>query len=273
MTGITVMGPKGKETQDDYLIRIFHNVFSGKGDQPGLSPFPLTPLSELKLRAISELCVADDQPPFKDEFDSRGSKLITAVYHLPESVHMDLEMSNYGVCPMVPYFFPVMDAFNILGNIRGNPAGFGFEFFANVRKPIKTIAFAQNAPEDFLRRAAITVFNKEHLVEGGYREMVTRTGKFNLKPYGRNEEIDAAVVEGLIQFGGSKRTQNEVARDLMQSCSEYGEFTPEQYTLRHYDFKIDFSPNDGREKFRRGLDELLERVRLVFQDKVEKCAA
>jgi hypothetical protein len=272
MSGITVIGPRGNQSHDDYLIELIHKVWRGDGNNPDLAPFPLTPVGELKLIAIGELYRMNKNS--KPEFDENGSKLVTAKYNIPESVYMDLEMSGYGVSPMVSHLFPVMDSFAIVGQLDGNYAGFGVDFFGNVQRPTRTVAFAQSSDPGLVSEAGRYVFGLDAL-DGNpaYSAGNLRRELADRRWYNRKGDIEVVVREGTLQFGGDGKLQNEVVRGIVERAKGYVRFKPEQYILEHHDFKIDFGPKDGKARFNEGLTELSGRVQTVFQEKAKRYAA
>lgn len=287
MSGVTVIGPIGKQTHDDYLTELIHKVWRGDGDRADLGSFPLTPLSELKLIAIGELYRLEQWDASK-EYDKNGARLITSTYNLPESVYHDLEMTNYGVAPFVPHLFPVLDSFSVVGKLDDTRVGLDLYFFPGNIQPTGTRAFVQSSQKNLAERLSLARELSPEIfcfgnVEGesAYTKRSVGRKTIDLVPYGikgnvfREEiKIRCSVCEGELKFGLEKGKQyNEIVLEMMGFVSQHPHFNPERYILRHYDFKIDFGPEVGKAEFSRKYDELMKRVQRVFEKKVQRYAA
>jgi hypothetical protein len=262
MTGVMIAGPWNNETSDDYVIRIAHKTLRGSGEEQGFAHL------ELVLTAFQQL---DDNHP-EQPYDTNGSKLVTSVYNLPESVHRDIELKRYDNVPWSQNSFLAMDKFGIFGKIGDSRAGFMIDCFTKEICPTKTLSFAQSQLENEIRKASTEIFGlKNNSGDNAYTEIELRKGLFDLKQYGIEPVNDAAICTGELKFGENGKHHGEIVRELMNSVAGYSFFKPEQYLLSSYEFKIE-NINKDNENVREIISHLKKRHTAVFEEKARKCA-
>ncbi len=265
MTGILFVGPRDNETDDDHIIRVAHSAIKGSGEQSGIAHL------ELISSALHEM----DDPHGEQPYDSNGSKLVTSVYNLPESVFRDIELYRYDNVPWARHSFCAMDKFGVLGRLDGSYAGFLIDCFMKDIGLTRTLAFTQGSSEDQIRKAAAEIFGMRNSSGGnayaeksvGKRPFELGLGKIIADPF------EPIVCQGELCFGGEGRPYGELVKELMESISRYSGFTTEKYLLSHRDFKIDlperFSENYGRAVIR----DLKVRTATFYEEKLKGIAA
>jgi len=269
MNGITVIGPTGKQSHDDYLTELIHKVWRGDGDRSDLASPPLTPLSELKLIAIGEL-----YEDISEEFDENGSRLVVAEYNLPESVNRDLEMVNYGVAPFVPHLFPVPDSFSVVGESDGKRAVLDLDFYLSKRPGIARTLVGSNKGGLAYKLGAEVFSNFKDISRQNAYHPVSNAGNIiHLSRYfGEREATNTSAGELIFgsKNGSPYKPYNEVILEMMGFVNEHPSFKPERYIMRHHDFKIDFGPEVGKTEFSKQYTLLMERVEREYEKKAQK---
>lgn len=261
---ISVIGPAKGQTYSDYLTETIFMAFKGDEKERKLGKMTLNFL------IISEL----HRPGQKEKFDENGSKLVTAVYNHQTSVEKDLELTDYGVSPFVDPFFPVLDSFAVFGKLGRSDAGFILDYFSRDIKLPKTAVVSKSFSKSRIRDAARSVFDfKNPDGKSAYVERDSRRGIVDLSPYKGKKNLRALICEGELAFNGPPISQNDVARTMLENVSQYRGFTPKKWVIKHYDFKIDFKPEDGEEVFNRKYEELGQRIHRVLEKKAARTAA
>ena len=266
MNGITVIGPMGKQTRDDRLIEIIFNAFKGKGAEK------IEAQMVLSFKILNEL---DDKDKNQERFDKNKARLITATYNLPESVYHNLEMTNYGVATFVPHLFPVIDSFSVVGKLDDTCVGFDLDFFPRDIQSTGTRVFARSPSKNLVQRLASEMFNFRD-AQGKLAYSTKHTGEeiIDLKHYTGERRRKCSVCDGQLKFGLEKgKPYNDIVLEMMGFVNRHPHFSPESYILRHYDFKIDFSPEVCKIELSKRYDKLMERVKRVFEKKAQKNAA
>jgi len=258
MSGILFIGPGKGETWSDYFIDTVHKLVKGEGKEKALAGL------SLRLHAIGELYRDTPEPKF-DKYDSR---LITSVYNHAESIDKNLELSNYGISPMIAHFFPVLNSFAVVGKLGRYNTGFVLDCFTKDICPTKTLAYTKTNSKKLIKRVAEEIFSfKNKNRKPSYTEKSLRRGLLNIERYTNEREIQASISQGEVIFGGEGTSHNDMIKWMMKSCKNYPNFEPKQYILSHYDFAIDMDPEEGKEKFSEDYQKLMGRVHQVLKEK------
>jgi hypothetical protein len=270
--GMTIMGPGPNETGDDYEIRVFHQVKMRDGNRTDLHPFPLTPNLILRLKAISELF--DIKEWSLKEIPKPQTKTDISRYKLNESVYRDLEVFPYGTAPWVPHLFPVLDSFSVVGKQENDDLGFIIDFCDKEIRPTKALAYSTTMSPHTLIDISKEVFKLPNEAgESGYVTKAFFKDKLETTLYGLEENIESTnFCVGNLDFKGRAKTQGEVIEKFMTQIKDYTQFKPELYVFKRYNFPIDFSPKEGKEKFDAGLKDLRERILQTQKEKETRYA-
>ena len=265
MTGISFVGPRDNETDDDINIRVAHTAIKGSGDQKGIAHL------ELILSALDEM----DNLSSEQLYNSNGSRLTTLVYNLPESVFRDIELHRYDNVPWARHSFCAMDKFGVLGKLDGSYTGFLIDCFMKDIGLTRTSAFVQGSSEDQIRKSAAEIFGMRNSSGGnayteksvGKRPFELGLGKIIADPF------EPIVCQGELCFGGEGRPYGELVKELMESISRYPGFTPEKYLLSHRDFKIDLPERFSEDYGRTVIRDLKVRTASAYEEKLKGIAA
>jgi hypothetical protein len=261
MSGILDIGPSNGQTHDDWMIDAFQKVYV----KNICSDFDAWVAKlGLQMNALEEVCKNAGE-----SCSERDVKRSVAHYHLRESIDKNLALYDYNRYPFLPNLFPVADAVAVFGTLHGKHAGFVLDFFPKVLSPCRTLAFLQSEKNAKTERVARHVFATEH-----YEHAESSTFgnihncSLDLREYRGGVLGSVQSVRGTLAFTG-KPLRNTTIREFVQSCESLQAFKPNVYALAWYDFYIEFSPNDGTEKFKAGLDSLNQRAEKVFREKLE----
>ena len=265
---IVTAGPRGNQTEDDYLIGQIYNLKKGSNYEKKMAELIIMMQMLHEIDSVSPWSLKEKSPK------KPGYSLTTSVYNLSESVHKDLETHDYGRMPFSPFVFPVIDSLTVLGNLNGARAGFSLDFYTKAIKPTQTIAFIMGAPPKVLREAADSVFQFQD-VKGGnaYHSNGEVKGRvIDLTRFGLEGKFRGTAVEGELIFGNKEgKMHNEVMTKMVENYEGLEGFKPNKFAIRHYNFGI--SPSVGEPKWKNGFKGLMKRVYRVLEEKAEKYAA
>ena len=264
MSGILFIGPRKGENEHDHFIRMVNTTFHGNEETKGFSHL------ELVLTAFRQLDDSPERPEHK--FDENGIRTVSMLYNLPQSINHDLELNGYTNIPKFYDFFCAIDKFGILGKIGDARAGFMIDCFAN--SPTRTSTFLQTPLEEDVRKFVLEIFNLTNSSgNSAYSERGLKRGSFELSQYGISIP-DCEISDGELRFGGEGKTYPDMVKGIMESSNKCLIFTPEQYFLSHYEFKIDPKKMKGsEEQIREMFSDLKTRHTRLYEEKARRIAA
>ena len=246
MSGITHIGPTEEQTESDYWIEQIYQSKFGKKEEKSRAELAL------RLKILDEL----DNPNKREE-----SVPVRRVYNFPESVRKDLAVHDYGKMPFNIHVFPVANSMTILGETEEGSAGINLDFYSRQIKPTQATIFSESDLTHKLRP----------LTEGFYKNMGELRSPVNLSSGEVYlEDLDRSVRGSYcvdnISFPEKEVSHRELMRAVLQNSLEIEGFSPMQYVISSYLFKI-VPSLDEESDLRETLGNLMERVQKVLEDK------
>lgn len=217
-------GPRGKETHDDWMMRIVHDSFLGTGRERALARLTLT------LEAFMEL----DMPSRPDE----GAPLVKrrTEYRCKESITRDITFCNYGGVPTTFANFYALDTVVVRGEVSGKKIGIALDFHHQQLKPTQTKAWIEGEKEGGIGNLANHIYTTmaSHNLPGKYTPGNEERGSIILSSLGIPEIVNGAMVPGTLSFGGRSQEQHKLARAFVQAIRAQPNFTEEAWVIQSY---------------------------------------